>query len=61
MTLQEEMLEFRAKHNMSQEIASQMAKVSLFTWNQVELGKQTPHRMTEIKIRNVMKEVAEES
>lgn len=54
MTLQEEMIRFRAKNNLSQTKACKMANITLQTWNQVELGNQKPSRMTESKIRQVI-------
>ena len=54
MSIQDEMMRFRANNNLSQEKAAKMANITLQTWNQVELGRQNPSRMTEAKIRLVI-------
>lgn len=52
--LQDEMMRFRAENNLSQEKSAKMAGITLQTWNQVELGRQTPSRLTETKIRFII-------
>lgn len=49
--LKDEMFNFRAKERLSMEKAARSAGVSLQTWYSVEAGHQTPHKMTEAKIR----------
>ena len=56
MTLQEQMLNFRARHNLSQHEAAKRAMITLQTWNQVERGMQNPSRVTEAKIKYVIGE-----
>lgn len=52
--IREEMLRFRAKHNLSQPKCAKLAGITVQTWNQVELGQQNPSRLTEAKIRLAM-------
>lgn len=54
MTLQEEMVKFRAKNNISQKKLAELASVSLQTINSVENGLQKPSKLTEQKIRMVI-------
>lgn len=54
MDLKEEMLEFRAKHNLSQRKAADMARITSQTWYSVEKGYQNPSALTEHKIRRAM-------
>ena len=49
-----EMVVFRAKHSLSQAECAKRAGITIQTWNQVELGQQTPSRLTEAKIRLVI-------
>lgn len=51
-----EMVMFRAKHSLSQTECAKRAGITIQTWNQVELGQQTPSRLTEAKIRLVIGE-----
>lgn len=44
------MVQFRARHNLSQEKAARAADISLQTWNSVEQGRQDPSRLTQSKI-----------
>ena len=55
MSLAKEMLEYRAKMNLSQEKAALMAGITLQTWNQVEREMQNPSRLTEEKIRQLIR------
>lgn len=59
MTLQEQMLRFRAEHNISQSTLAQMCKLSLQTVNSIENGLQTPSKLTVAKIKMAMEGVAE--
>ena len=52
--IKEEMLKFRAKYNLSQTKCAKMAGITVQTWNQVELGQQSPSRLTEAKIMQIM-------
>lgn len=54
MSLQSEMLDFRARRNLSQEKSAILAGITKQTWYSVEKGQQTPSRLTERKIRNVI-------
>lgn len=56
MTLQSEMIEYRAKHRMSQKVFAEKCGVSLQTINSVENGLQKPSKVTEAKIMMVIKE-----
>lgn len=55
MALCEEMIQFRADNDLTQQQAAGMAKITLMTWGNVERGLQKPSRVTEAKIRNVIK------
>lgn len=56
MTLQDKMVEYRAKHDMSQKVFAKKCGVSLQTINSVENGLQKPSKVTEAKIMMVIKE-----
>lgn len=55
-SLSQRMLEYRAKHNMSQEDFAIKANVCLMTVNAVETGKRTPTRLTQTKIEMILQE-----
>ena len=57
MTLQEMMVQYRAKHDLSQEKLAKLCGLSLQTVNSVENGLQNPSKLTEQKIRLVVEEV----
>lgn len=54
MTLQEKMVTYRAKHNISQSELANQCNLSLQTVHSIESGLQTPSRVTEAKIRLVV-------
>ncbi len=54
MTLQERMIEYRAKERISQTELAERAGVTLQTINQVENGRQEPGKMTVAKIELVI-------
>ena len=56
MTLQEEMLRYRAKNCVSQRKFAEMCGLTVQTINSVENGKQKAGKMTETKIRIAMEE-----
>ena len=56
MSLQEEMIRYRAKNSMSQAEFAKRCGVTLQTINSVEKGHQNPSRLTEAKIRIAMEE-----
>lgn len=56
MTLEEKMLLYRAKHNLSQTELAKKCKVTSQTIHMVESGQQKPSRLTEAKIRLVIEE-----
>lgn len=56
MTLQQEMVLYRAKHNLSLREMAEKCKLSLQTVHSIESGIQTPSRLTEGKIRLVLDE-----
>ena len=49
-----EMILFRAKCGLSQKECARRAGITVQTWNQIELGRQSPSRLTEAKIRLFM-------
>lgn len=63
MGLCEEMIAYRAKHNISQQKAADLAQITIITWGNIERGIQKPSRLTENKIRSVIdrEEVLSES
>lgn len=54
MSLQEQMLEYRAKNKISQQELADRVGVTLQTINSVENGHQKPSKVTEAKIRLVI-------
>ena len=54
--LKDEMLAFRAKYNYSQRKAAELAKITFMTWGNIERGIQSPSKVTECKIRNILNE-----
>lgn len=56
MTLAEEMIQYRARHNLSQAKFGELCGVSVMTINFVERGLQKPSALTEAKIRIVLDE-----
>lgn len=60
MTLQEKMVLYRAKHNISQAELAKKCNLSLQTVHCIESGIQSPSRVTEAKIRLVVDSDKEE-
>lgn len=56
MSLKERILEFRAKHNLSQEDFANLCQVNIMTINTIETGKRNPTRLTIAKIERVLRE-----
>lgn len=56
MTLQEKMILYRAKHNISQTELAERCGVTLQTINSIENGKQKPSKLTLTKIKNIVEE-----
>ena len=56
MELGEKILEYRARHNISQEDFANRAQVNVMTINSVENGKRTPTKLTTVKIERVLRE-----
>ena len=54
MTLQERMIQYRAKHDISQRELAEKVGVSVQTINSVENGTQTPAKVTQAKIELVI-------
>lgn len=52
--ISEEMVTFRAQSGLSQAKCAKGAGITIQTWNQIELGRQSPSRVTETKIRLFM-------
>ncbi len=59
MTLQEQMVRYRAKHNISQTELAQRCGISVQTANSVENGLQEPSKLTRAKIELVVNEEVE--
>lgn len=59
MTLAEEMIRYRAKHNISQAKLGELCGISVMTINYVERGLQEPTPLTEAKIRLIINEQEE--
>lgn len=55
MSLKERILEFRAKHNLSQEDFANLCQVNIMTINTIETGKRNPTKLTIAKIERVLK------
>lgn len=53
-TLIQRMVNYRAKHNLSQGALAEKVGVSKQTINSIETGAQTPSKMTEAKINLVI-------
>ena len=56
MELGERILEYRARHNISQEDFANRAQVNVMTINSAENGKRKPTRLTIGKIERVLRE-----
>lgn len=56
MGFENEMLEFRAKHNLTQKELAGILGVALNTVHRIECQKNKPAKVNEIKFRNKMKE-----
>ena len=54
MNLAEQILQYRAKHRLSQSKMAELCGVSTMTINAVERGIQTPSAVTEAKIRLIL-------
>lgn len=54
MTLQERMIEYRAKNDITQRELAEKIGVSVQTINSVENGTQTPSKVTQAKIELVV-------
>ena len=59
MALKDLMIDYRARHRISQRELAKLAGVSLQTINSVENGMQKPSKVTEAKIRLAIKEEEE--
>ena len=53
--LRKDMIEYRAKNNLTLEKLAAMCKLSYQTIQSIEKGYQTPSRLTVYKIENVIK------
>lgn len=61
MSLRERILQYRARHNMSQEDFANEAQVNVMTINTIETGKRKPTQLTEAKIEMVLRKDVEEN
>ena len=61
MSLQEDMVNYRARNRLSQRAFSEKCGISLQTINSVENGLQNPSKVTEAKIRLAMEEAKGET
>lgn len=55
MSLRERILQYRARHNMSQEDFANMCQVNVMTINTIETGKRNPTPLTVAKIEMVLR------
>ena len=55
-TLTQQMINYRAKNNLSQSACASMCGISHQTWYSVENGRQNPSKVTEAKIRLLINE-----
>ena len=51
MTLQEQMIRYRAEHDLTQEQAAERAGIGVVTWRNAEKGEQPIAKLTEAKIK----------
>jgi len=56
MSLQEEMIRYRAKERISQTELARRCGLTVQTINSVENGSQTPSKLTEAKIKMILEE-----
>ena len=56
MSLRERILQYRAKHSMSQEDFANKCQVNVMTINTIETGKRKPTQLTQTKIEMILKE-----
>ncbi len=56
MTLIERMIEYRAKHNLSQSELADKCNLSTMTVNAIERGYQNPSKITLAKIELILKD-----
>lgn len=56
MSLKERILEYRAKHNCSQEDFANRCQVNVMTINGIETDKRKPTQLTKTKIEMVLRE-----
>ena len=56
MSLGDRVLEYRARHNISQEDFANLAHVNVMTINSVENKKRNPTKLTIVKIERVLRE-----
>ena len=56
MDLRERILQYRARHNMSQEDFANLCQVNVMTINAIETRKRTPTQLTVTKIEMILKE-----
>lgn len=56
MDLRERILQYRARHDMSQEDFANLCRVNVMTINSIETRKRTPTQLTVVKIEMILKE-----
>lgn len=56
MSLKERIIQYRAKHDMSQEDFANRCQVNVMTINTIETGRRKPTNLTIAKIEMVLKE-----
>lgn len=62
MSLKERILNYRAKHNVSQEDFANLCQVNVMTINSIETGKrQNPTQLTKAKIEMILRKDEEEN
>lgn len=61
MGLDERILEYRARHGLSQEDFANLVKVNVMTINAIENGKRKPLRITAKKIETILNQEEKEN
>ncbi len=61
MTLKDRIIQYRAKHNVSQEDFANLCQVNVMTINSIETGKRkNPTQLTKAKIEMILRKDEEE-
>lgn len=61
MTLKDRIIQYRAKHNVSQEDFANLCQVNVMTINSIETGKRkNPTQLTKVKIEMILRKDEEQ-